>query len=76
MANYDLADWSARVAAGIKQLQSMSIVDTTPAGGLTTYTITISWNEPKGRQTYEAGATAATETMSYVMTKVVRNATV
>ena len=76
MAEYDLSDWSTRVVANIKQLQSISIVDATPAGGLTTYTITISWNEPKGRQAYEAGANATTETMSYVMTKVVRNATV
>lgn len=79
IAAYDLAQWTARVAAELRQLQTMSVVDETPAGGLATYRITIQWAEPKGRQSYEqAQGTSATttETMSYVTTKVVHDADV
>lgn len=77
IAAYDLAQWTERALAEIKQLKSVSVVDNTPAGGLATYTITIRWSEPRGRQSYEASADPAapgTETMSYVSTKVIRNA--
>jgi type IV pilus modification protein PilV len=74
LAAFDLAQWTTRAVSALK-LSQVSIVDATPAGGVTTYTISISWNEPRGRQTYADAASAppSTETMSYVTTKVVRN---
>ena len=72
LAAFDLAQWTTRAASTLR-LNEVSVVDATPAGGITTYTISISWEEQRGRQTYAAGATPTTETMSYVTTKVVRN---
>lgn len=78
IAAYDLAQWTASLVAQIKQLKSVSVADVTPAAGPPTYTITIRWDEPRGRQSYESapGASATSETMSYTTTKAVRNATV
>jgi type IV pilus assembly protein PilV len=74
LAAFDLAQWTTRAVSALK-LTQVSIVDATPAGGVTTYTISISWDEQRGRQTYADAASAPpkTETMSYVTTKVVRN---
>lgn len=71
LAQADLAQWSAR-AAGALRLNAISVASV--PGDLTTYRITISWEEPRARQAY-AGDPASTETMSYVTTKVIRNAT-
>ena len=68
-SGWDLAQWSARVAAALP-MKSMSIASATGTSGLVTYTIRISWDEPRGRQDY--GGSGAMETMSYVLTKVVR----
>ena len=73
LASYDLAQWTARVASTLP-MKEVSVVAGTATGGLVTYTISLSWDEPRGRQTYES--TGTTETLSYVMTKVVRNAAV
>ena len=75
LAAFDLAQWTTRAVSTLK-LTEVSVVDATPAGGITTYTISISWEESRGRQTYADAAASAmptTETMSYVTTKVVRN---
>ena len=74
LAAFDLAQWTTRAVSTLK-LTEVSVVDATPAGGITTYTISISWEGPRGRQTYADAASARpnTETMSYVTTKVVRN---
>ena len=71
LAGYDLAQWSARVAAALP-MKSMSITSAAGTSGLTTYTIRITWDEPRGRQTYATDGTS--ETLSYVLTKVVRSA--
>jgi type IV pilus assembly protein PilV len=71
LANFDLAQWTARVSAALP-LQQVSVGSAAGAGGLLTYTINISWNEPRGRQAYASTGTA--ETLSYVLTKVVRDA--
>ena len=76
LAAYDLAQWSARAAAALT-LSELSVVVTTPTGGVTTYQINISWQERRGRQTYAADTRspgARTETMSYVTSKALRNA--
>ncbi len=70
MANFDLAQWSGRVASTLPVV-NMSVVQGTAASGLSTYTITLSWNERRGRQTY--AETGDTELLSYVLTKTVRN---
>jgi type IV pilus assembly protein PilV len=74
IAAYDLAQWTARAAASLKSAQ-FGVADATPTGGIRTYTITVSWQEPRGRQTYtdSASAPTATETMSYVTTKVIHD---
>ena len=74
LAVFDLNQWTARVVSALKQGE-VSVVEAAAAGGITTYTISVSWEEPRGRQTYaDAGNSAPrTETMSYVTTKVVRN---
>lgn len=76
LATYDLAQWSARAATALA-LTDLSVVDITPTGGVTTYQINISWKERRGRQTYAADSRSAgerTETMSYVTSKALRNA--
>lgn len=74
LAAFDLAQWTTRAASTLK-LTEVSVVDATPAGGITTYTISVSWEESRGRQAYADAASAmpTTETMSYVTTKVVRS---
>jgi type IV pilus assembly protein PilV len=76
LATYDLAQWTARAASTVK-ITAMSVEDVTPAGGITTYRISLSWEEPRGRQRYASAGDgqAATEVMSYFTTKAVRNAT-
>jgi type IV pilus assembly protein PilV len=70
LASYDLAQWTARVASTVP-LKQVSVVAGS-SGGLVTYTINLSWDEPRGRQQYATAGT--TETLSYVLTKVVRDA--
>ena len=74
LAVFDLNQWTARVVSALKQGE-VSVVEAAAAGGITTYTISVSWEEPRGRQTYDDAGNSAprTETMSYVTTKVVRN---
>jgi type IV pilus assembly protein PilV len=66
LASFDLRSWKARVSASM-DVASVSVVRDTTAT-VPTYTITISWNEPRGRQTY--GSAGTTETASFVITKV------
>jgi type IV pilus assembly protein PilV len=70
IAAYDLSQWSGRASTALV-LEAISVTDVTPAGGLRTYNIAISWKEPRGRR---GSASGSTEAMSYVTTKVVRNA--
>ena len=70
LSRWDLAQWTTRVAATIP-VKDMSVQSGTSPSGLVTYTIRISWIEPKGRQTYDDGVSS--ETLSFVLTKVVRN---
>ena len=73
LAVFDLNQWTTRVVSALKQSEVSVVVGAT--GGITTYTISVSWEEPRGRQTYDDAGNSAprTETMSYVTTKVVRN---
>lgn len=71
LAAFDLAQWTARVAAALP-MKEVSVVAGTDSNGLVTYAINISWDEPRGRQAYAGEGT--TETLSYVLTKVVRDA--
>ena len=71
LSSFDLAQWTTRIAAALP-MKEVSVVAGTSASGLVTYTIRISWVEPRGRQTYSS--TGSTETLSFVLTKVVRNA--
>jgi type IV pilus assembly protein PilV len=73
LADFDLAQWTAQATAALK-LEEMKIDSVAAAGGSTTYQISLSWNEPRGRQRYASSmGTGTTETMTYVATKVVRN---
>ncbi|WP_418321149.1 hypothetical protein [Piscinibacter sakaiensis] len=69
MANFDLAQWSSRVAATLPLLD-FSIVQGLSAAGLVTYTITLNWNERRGPQTY--AQSGSTEVLSHVLVKTVR----
>lgn len=71
MAAFDLAQWSSRVATTVPATE-MSVVAGVTATGLVNYTISVKWSEPRGRQTY--ADTGTSETLSYVLTKTVRNA--
>ncbi len=71
LASFDLAQWTARVAATLP-MKEVSVVAGTGSSGLVTYTINISWDEPRGRQAYASAGN--TETLSYVLTKIVRDA--
>lgn len=71
LASFDLAEWTARVAATLP-MKEVSVVAGTGSGGLVTYTIDIRWDEPRGRQTHASAG--STETLGYVLTKVVRDA--
>jgi type IV pilus assembly protein PilV len=70
LASYDLSQWTTR-AAGMLPLKTVSVVAGIDPSGLVTYTVALSWDEPRGRQDY--GSAGTTETLSYVMTKVVRD---
>lgn len=70
MASFDLAQWSGRVASTLP-LINLSVVQGVSASGLVTYTITVNWNERRGRETY--ATTGETEVLSYVLVKTVRN---
>jgi type IV pilus assembly protein PilV len=69
LSRWDLAQWTTRVAGTIP-VKDMSVLSGTSPSGLVTYTIRISWTEPKGRQAYADGV--SDETLSFVLTKVVR----
>lgn len=71
LAAYDLAAWTARVQATLP-LEQVSVTAGVGPGGLVSYTIDVSWNEPRGRQTY--GTAGTTETLRYVLATVVRSA--
>lgn len=66
LAKYDLKQWSDRVASAMIVDTVTVTLDTTAAQK--TYSISISWKEPRGRQTYSA--TGATETATYTTIKV------
>ena len=69
LAAYDLSQWTTRLV-GALPLQS-AVVAVASGTALTTYTITINWTEPRGRQAY--GDAGTTETATFTMTKVLRN---
>lgn len=70
IAAFDLAQWTSRVATTLP-LIDVGVAQGVTASGLVSYTITLNWSERRGRQTYVE--TGNTETLSYVLTKTVRN---
>ena len=66
LAKYDLKQWSDRVSSAMIVDTVTVTLDATAAQK--TYSIRISWKEPRGRQTYSA--TGATETATYTTIKV------
>ena len=66
LASYDLKQWSGRVSSALIVDTVTVTQDTTAAQP--TYSISISWKEPRGRQTYSA--TGSTETATYTTIKV------
>ena len=66
LASYDLKQWSDRVSSALIVDRISVTQDTTAANP--TYSISISWKEPRGKQTYSA--TGATETATYTTVKV------
>ena len=66
LAKYDLKQWSDRVSSALIVDTVTVTLDTTAAQK--TYSISISWKEPRGRQTYSA--TGPTETATYTTIKV------
>jgi type IV pilus assembly protein PilV len=66
LAAYDLRTWKSRVTSNLST--GAANVAYSTASGLPTYTITISWAEPRGRQTYSSAGN--TETATFVITKV------
>ena len=66
LAKYDLKQWSDRVSSALIVDKVTVTHDTTAAQA--TYSIRISWKEPRGRQTYSA--TGSTETATYTTIKV------
>jgi type IV pilus assembly protein PilV len=67
LAAFDLQQWRARVT-GSMDISAVSVTRDTTAT-LPTYVISISWREPRGRQTYSSAGD--TEVASFVITKVV-----
>ena len=65
LAKYDLKQWSDRVSSALI-VDTVTVTQDTAAP--LTYSISISWKEPRGRQTYSA--TGATETATYTTIKV------
>ena len=70
LADYDLAQWTTRLAQSL--ILKEATVATVGGASVTTYTITIAWDEPRGRQTY-TNTNQKTERMSFTTTKVIRN---
>ncbi|MCI4430319.1 MAG: type IV pilus modification protein PilV [Burkholderiales bacterium] len=70
LASYDLAQWTTRLTQSL--ILKEATVATVDSASVTTYTITIAWDEPRGRQTY-TDTTSKTERMSFTTTKVIRN---
>ena len=66
LAKYDLKQWSDRVSSALIVDTVTVTLDATAAQK--TYSISISWKEPRGRQAYSA--TGATETATYTTIKV------
>ena len=66
LARYDLKQWSDRVSSALIVDAVTVTQDTTAAQP--TYNISISWKEPRGKQTYSA--TGSTETATYTTVKV------
>jgi type IV pilus assembly protein PilV len=78
LAAFDIAQWTTRAATALV-LNTIQVEDATPAGGLRTYNITMSWREAAGNRRYapadgQSGGTAPTEeVLTLVTTKVIRN---
>lgn len=70
LAQFNLAQWSERVVQTLP-LRDMTVASAAGAGGLVTYTITLRWDESRGRQAYATDSDV--ETLSVVMNKVVRD---
>lgn len=68
IAQFDLAAWSKRVTESLPGA-NMTVADISVVGGLTVYTITITWLESRGRQTYDTAG--QTETVRYVVNKTI-----
>ena len=66
LAKYDLKQWSDRVSSALIVDTVTVTLDATAAQE--TYSIRISWKEPRGKQTYSA--TGSTETATYTTVKV------
>ena len=66
LAAFDLKQWSDRVTSTLQG--STAVVSQVTAAGITTYTITLSWTEQRGRQTYSTAG--QTETASFTTVKV------
>lgn len=71
LASHDLAQWSARVAASMP-LVDMAASRQVGADGLSTYTITLRWQEAATRDAALRSNTGP-EVLSLVLQKVVRN---
>jgi hypothetical protein len=75
IADYDLAQWRIRAVSALV-LNSLQVANTTPTGGLTTYSITMSWKEAAGNRRYASGTAAnapVEEVFTLQTTKVIRN---
>jgi type IV pilus assembly protein PilV len=66
LAQYDLAQWAGRVSSSLKGNEISVVKDASST--LASYSISISWQEPRGAQTYSTSGT--TETMTYTTVKV------
>lgn len=67
LAAWDLSQWSGQLNTALV-IEAVSVILNT-SGGLTAYTIRISWREPRGRQTY--GDNAAFEVSTLISDKVI-----
>lgn len=71
LAVYNLAQWTGRLV-GTLPLQDVAVEKDTTADGLVRYTIRIRWKEPLAQA--PAASAVTTETLSVIVTKVVRDA--
>jgi len=66
LAVYDLVQWSAAVSSALPSASKA----VTWTNSSSTYSISISWQEPRGRQTY--ATTGTTETATFTLTKILQ----